>query len=237
MYLFIVRHGEPDYEADALTENGRHQALLTAERLMIDRIDEIHASTLGRAQETAGFLAEVTGLGIIDEPWATELGPDTKSAMFTGKPVGIGIYPSTYLLSEEFQGLTTEEVLRTVKGLCDTGFPKKYKGIGEGLDRMLSDLGYERTAAGFYDPVEPSGRHVALFCHGAMIRSILAHIYHIPYQFLGSSFHENFCGVTILRFDSDTGGAFVPKLITFGDIGHLYKEGEQPRFYLDGDPF
>lgn len=236
MYLYIIRHGEPDYATDSLTAFGKIQAELTAERLLKDRIDEIHASSMGRAQETASYLAEKTGLPIIKEPWARELDASTRSAMF-GKEVGIGLFPSTYLESPEFRSLSTAEAIEKIPGLCDTGFPAEYRRITEGLDRFLLGLGYERTPEGFYDPVAPCGRHVALYCHGAMIRSILSHLFHLPYPLLGSSFHENHCGVTILRFDSDTGGAFVPKLLTFGDIGHLYKEGGQPHFYLDGDPF
>ncbi len=237
MYLFIVRHGEPDYTEDKLTETGRKQAEMTAERLMIDRIDEIHASPLGRAKETASFLASKVGLSVITEPWARELENDCRGSIDGSEPVGIGVFPSTYLLGERFRKMTCEEAVSKIPGLCDNAFPNRYREIGEGIDEMLSGLGYERTEDGFYQPEKPDGRHIALFCHGAMIRSVLSHIYQIPYPYLGSTFHENFCGVTILRFDSDTGGAFVPKLIAFGDIGHLYKDGEAPRFYLDGDSF
>ena len=34
MRIMIVRHGEPDYEHDCLTETGREQALACAERLI-----------------------------------------------------------------------------------------------------------------------------------------------------------------------------------------------------------
>ncbi len=237
MYLFIVRHGEPDYENDCLTEKGKREAFLTAERLMIDRIDEIHASPLGRAQETASYLAEKAGLPILTEPWASELDHTTQSAMFTGEPIGIGIFPSTYLEAPEHRKMTTEEALAKLPGLCDTGFPRKYRELCSGLDDLLFRCGYQRTPEGFYFPLAPSGKHIALYCHGAMIRSLLGHLFNIPYPFLGSSFHENHCGVTILRFDSDTGSSFVPKLLAFGDIGHLYQDGNCPCFYLDGDPF
>ncbi|MBP5384578.1 MAG: histidine phosphatase family protein, partial [Lachnospiraceae bacterium] len=53
MKLVIIRHGEPDYEIDGLTEKGKVEADLLAERLAGFHMDEIYVSPLGRARETA----------------------------------------------------------------------------------------------------------------------------------------------------------------------------------------
>ena len=53
MFLYLVRHGEPDYKRDVLLPCGWEQAELAARRLAVDGIDEIHASPMGRAQQTA----------------------------------------------------------------------------------------------------------------------------------------------------------------------------------------
>lgn len=237
MYLFFVRHGDPCYETDSLTDLGRRQAQLTAERLVIDGITEIHASTMGRAKETASYLAEKLSLPVIEEPWATELGPETRTTFPDGIEKGIGLIPSPYFTQEKYRRMTNEEALSQIPGLCEKGFPAKYQVICGGLDRMMERLGYRRTEDDCYLPVSPNKEKVALFCHGAMIRSVIGHLLNIPYQYLGTSFHENHCGVTIFKFDSDTGGKFVPKLISFGDLGHLYRDGGPQHFYLDGDVF
>ena len=49
MFLYLVRHGEPDYKRDVLLPCGWEQAELAARRLAVDGIDEIHASPMGRA--------------------------------------------------------------------------------------------------------------------------------------------------------------------------------------------
>ena len=73
MLLYLIRHGEPDYVTDTLTETGRRQAELAAERLAESGIDEVHASPMGRARQTAIPTAEKLGLPVIIEPWAYEL--------------------------------------------------------------------------------------------------------------------------------------------------------------------
>ena len=64
MRLIFVRHGEPDYEKDCLTENGIKQAKSTAERLRGEDIRAIYASPMGRAIQTASFTAEMHGVEI-----------------------------------------------------------------------------------------------------------------------------------------------------------------------------
>lgn len=72
--IFLVRHGENpanismefasrkiDY---SLNDKGREQARQTAEYLLHKRIDEIYASPLKRAQETAGIIAARLGLPV-----------------------------------------------------------------------------------------------------------------------------------------------------------------------------
>ena len=44
MKLLIVRHGEPNYEDDCLTEKGRREATALAERLK--KLFEVSATTL-----------------------------------------------------------------------------------------------------------------------------------------------------------------------------------------------
>ena len=63
MRLILVRHGEPDYERDCLTEKGSRQAEIVAGRLLKEGIEEIYSSPLGRARQTAQPFAEASGIG------------------------------------------------------------------------------------------------------------------------------------------------------------------------------
>ena len=62
MRILIIRHGDPDYSEDGLTERGRHEAELLAEKLKKEPIDaiwrglgEIPKSGLGIRKEYAKF--------------------------------------------------------------------------------------------------------------------------------------------------------------------------------------
>ena len=45
MRIILVRHGDPDYVKDCLTELGKKQAAVAAERLMGEGIEKIYPSS------------------------------------------------------------------------------------------------------------------------------------------------------------------------------------------------
>ena len=53
MRIIIVRHGEPDYVHDSLTEKGFREAQLLAKRLAPLDVKAYYCSPLGRAKDTA----------------------------------------------------------------------------------------------------------------------------------------------------------------------------------------
>ena len=53
MRILIIRHGDPDYSIDSLTEKGWREAGLLAPRMLKEHITAFYASPLGRAQDTA----------------------------------------------------------------------------------------------------------------------------------------------------------------------------------------
>ena len=70
--IYLVRHGEsegnvgPAYQGDTapLTANGEEQARFIAERVCSLKVDALVASSILRAQQTATFIADATGLPI-----------------------------------------------------------------------------------------------------------------------------------------------------------------------------
>ena len=53
MKLIFVRHGDPDYEHDSLTEKGFREAEILAERISKWNVTDFYTSPLGRAKATA----------------------------------------------------------------------------------------------------------------------------------------------------------------------------------------
>lgn len=237
MLLYFIRHGEPDYDNDTLTSYGIRQAEETAKRLLTENITEVYASPMGRAQVTAHIFADKAGIPVITADWANELGNESKTPFPDGVKKGMGIVSPVHYHSQENLSIPFDEAFEKIRGICDTdGFRERYQFITEGLDSLLSEHGYERQKNGTYRLVCPDRGHIAVFCHGAMIRSIISHLLHIPYQYVASTFQEHHCGITLFRFEkiADETDEIVPQLLSFGDAGILYNLGVQ-HFYLSGE--
>ena len=230
MLLYMIRHGAPDYKTDTLLEEGWKQAWAAANRLRISGIDEIYASPMGRARQTAEPLAKILGLEVHIEPWAYELGDESKADFPDGSRHPISHFPVTYLTAPEFRRMTNDEVLESLPGVCESEFSRRYAEISAGLDDLLKRLGYARNDRDFYDAVQPNGRHIALFCHGGMMRVMLSHLFNIPYQFLGATLMTQFTGITVLHFPEDA-PEVAPGLISYGDVGHLYGGTGEPQLH------
>lgn len=224
MYLYLVRHGKPDYDRDCLLPEGWEQARLVRDRLLRDRIDEIHASPMGRAQETARPLAEAAGLPVLTEPWAYELGEESYTLWPDGEVRSISELPNEVLHSPSVR---VETDLRKLPQLGE-GFPKRYQALTEGLDGLLLRNGYARREDGLYEPVSPNQRHIALFCHAGMTRVLIAHMMHFPYQLIGAALYVDFTAVSVLHFENTDRERISPRIVSIGDAGHLFT-GEGPR--------
>ena len=72
MKLLIVRHGEPDYATDSLTEKGKREVELLADRLCRLPIDRFYVSPLNRARETARATLERLGREAETLDWLEE---------------------------------------------------------------------------------------------------------------------------------------------------------------------
>lgn len=237
MILYLVRHGEPDYEKDELLPEGWEQARLVAERLAVDGIDEIHVSPMGRAQQTAQPLAQRLSLPVEIEPWAYELTNGTKTLYPDGTIKSLASLPAAHYHGTAYRHMDTPQALEQIPGLTGSTYAQEYRQKAEGLDDMLARCGYRRTEEGFYRPEAPTQKHVALFCHAAMTRILMSHLLHIPVQYLAATLFVHFTGITVLDFSAEQDGDIVPRLISCGDVGHLFTSGKpQETYYLPGMP-
>ena len=55
MKIMIIRHGDPDYSIDSLTEKGWREAEMLSERIAPLVVKQYYVSPLGRARDTASF--------------------------------------------------------------------------------------------------------------------------------------------------------------------------------------
>lgn len=76
MRLLLIRHGDPDYVHDSLTEKGRREAQLLARIAPQLDLGDVYVSTLGRAQETASYSLKATGKSAKTVDWIQEFMTD-----------------------------------------------------------------------------------------------------------------------------------------------------------------
>ena len=78
----MIRHGDPDYENDTLTEKGRREAALLAKAASGLNLGTCFVSPLGRARDTAAYCLEQRGLTVETFDWLEEFPAklDLKSA-------------------------------------------------------------------------------------------------------------------------------------------------------------
>ena len=135
----------------------------------------------------------------------------------------IFMVPTTKLATTEHLDINMEDSFTQCPGLNDNGFISRYQYIANGVDDLLARHGYRRNDRGFYQATEPNAKRIALFCHAGMMRVVVSHVFNMPYQMIGSSFQSWFTGVTLIRLpeDAEAGAEVAPRLISYGDIGHL----------------
>ena len=72
MKILIVRHGDPDYTIDSLTEKGWREAEYLAEMLSKQKIDHFYSSPCGRAHDTASVTLQKMNREAEVLPWLRE---------------------------------------------------------------------------------------------------------------------------------------------------------------------
>lgn len=72
MRLLLIRHGDPDYVHDDLTETGKREAALLAERIAPLPVRDYFVSPLGRARATAAPTLQRAGRQAAEKDWLQE---------------------------------------------------------------------------------------------------------------------------------------------------------------------
>lgn len=226
MRLIFVRHGEPDYANDCLTENGVLQAQCTADRLKRESIQAVYASPMGRAMETAGYTARAFGLPVQPLDFMHEINwgdadpthTDAKHKLaYDGHPWTLAYK----LLTEQPEYVGSKEWSRH-HFFRDNLCMEYYAMISDRIDEFLKGYGLARKN-GLYACERRCDDTIALFAHGGSGAVLFSHVMSLPFPFVLTSLSYGVCSVSILTFDGDPGAMAVPRFELFNDMGHLDK--------------
>lgn len=216
MKLIFVRHGDPDYANDCLTETGTRQAQAAAERLKNEHISAVFSSPKGRAVETAKPTAEMLGLPVTVLPFMREIS--------WGTPDGRrdGIYnPWNGASAAQAEGLDLlHPDYDTLPFWNGTAFPESCAEIRAGLDGWLLELGYEREG-NRYRCVRENHDTVVLFAHGGSGAVLFAHLLGLPEVYTIVRFHIGLASVSEFSFGGTAGDLVNPSLMLLNDQLHI----------------
>ena len=226
MKLIIIRHGDPDYSIDSLTEKGFVEAELLSERVSKLDVKAFYCSPLGRARDTAKPTLKKMGREAEIMDWLEEfpvrakhIGNDEYSCAWDWLP-GVWTKEADFYDKDKWMHVPCFE---------EVSMESKYKKVCDGLDSLLEKHGYRREG-GYYRAVSPNEDTVVLFCHFALECVLLSHLFGVSPMVLWHSTCAAPTSVTTLNTEERREGIAYFRMSSFGDISHLYAKGEEPAF-------
>lgn len=228
MRLLIIRHGDPDYANDTLTEKGRREATLLAKRLQEEKIDHIYSSPLGRARLTCEYVANAMGKPFEIKDWLQEFHTKEKICYPTGEQRhnAWDIIPEYWTKQAD---LYNENEWQQHPFYKAANMQEEFERVTQGLDELLQKHGYVRDGK-LYRAERSNRETVALFCHFGVEMVLLSHLFGISPLPLWHHFIALPTSVTTLYTEERREGKATFRCCAFGSTEHLYVGGETPSF-------
>ena len=229
MLLFYIRHGDPIYAPDQLTELGKRQAEAVGHRLALHGIDKIYSSTSTRAYQTALPTAEITKKEITQLDWAHEDRAIADFAIYT-KEAG---RHWCFFDKEIFRLFASKEMRAYGDKWYEHPMLQQYSTFKKGMERIdretdnfLASLGYEHDREKGIYKITRANNHdrVALFAHEGFGRAFLGSVLDMPFPEATVRLNMTHSAVTVIGFN-DEGGYAVARMLTMSNDSHIYKAG------------
>ncbi len=222
MRLIMVRHGEPNYEKDCLTETGHIQAEAAARRLMREGIEAIYASPCGRTRETAEHTARMLHLPITTLDYMHEISWGGDGIPCDGHPWTLG----DQMLEENFDFFSDDwRKSPYFDGNAATDYAAM---IAEKIDGFLQGFGYMHERTRYFCQADTE-KTVALFSHGGSGACVLAHLLTLPFPYVASVLPYDFTSIISIRWPVRQGTYVHARLELFNDCAHIHPAQDGPR--------
>lgn len=228
MRILIIRHGDPDYVNDTLTEKGHREAKLLAQRLCKEKIDYIYSSPLGRAKHTCDYTARALGKeqDVVVQDWLKEFGCGNLNFPSGNSYNCWDWLPSDWVEHEKMYHYKDWYKQDFYK---NTDIEERFRYVTDGLDSVLAKHGYVRSENG-YKTEQGTHETIAFFCHFGLEMVLLSHLCGISPIPLWHHFTALTSSLTTIYTEERVKGEVIFRCAGFGDVGHLYAGGEEPSF-------
>lgn len=225
--ILIVRHGDPDYSIDSLTEKGWREAKYLSEKLEKMQIDEFFVSPLGRAKDTASFTLKKYKKEATECDWLHEFQskirrPDRNG----GKIISWDWLPQDWNKEPLF---FDKDRWFEPEVMAESTVKEEYDWVTQNFDKVLEKNGYKREG-NYYRVVEPNRKVLCFVCHFGLGSVLLSHLLNISPMQVWHGFCAAPSSVTTLTTEERRKGIAAFRMSSFGDISHLYANDEEPAF-------
>lgn len=225
MKLLIIRHSDPDYEIDSITEKGKHESLLLRDRLLKQNISDIYCSPLGRAKATADPTLQALGKNAEICDWLREFDGYIIDPDMGNKRIPWGLMPRDWTVEDYYDNKKWLETPLMQSG----NVKEKYNIVCAGIDKIIEKHGYVRSG-NIYKVECANCETIVIFCHFAVECVMLSHLFGISPMILWHTFSAAPSSVSTIITEECERGVMVFRLRSFGDISHLYAGNEEPSF-------
>lgn len=228
MILYYVRHGDPIYNPDSLTDLGYKQADALVDRMFALSPNEIYASTSNRAILTAKPTCDALGIEPVLLDFANE--------GHAWAELSVGKY--WLFQDKKYVELLSSQEVREMghewykhPAFSQYNMEKGIKRINNAVDEWLLQLGFKHDRkTGRYEIVKPNNNKIALFAHAGFGLAFFSSVLDIPYSEMCIKFDICHSGITAIEFCEYDGFA-IPKIITLSNEAHLFKNGVALNYY------
>ena len=247
MKIILIRHGDPDYANDTLTEKGWREARLLAERISKWEVTDFYTSPLGRAKATASCTLEKMNRTASVLDWAQEFCYFIDDPITGKHGVPWDFVPSFWSkdsLMFDKEGFVNAEIMKT-----NPDISVKYKEVCQNLDKLLEGYGYVRENHFYrttgkkevfiHSTIAPDGSIgsgietqkkeeplIVIFCHLGAACIMLSHLLNISFPLLCHGFFLPTTSITVLNSEERWSNEAYFRVQTMGDASHLTAGGE-----------
>ncbi len=242
MRILFIRHGDPDYVNDTLTEKGHREAALLAEMAEELELGDCYQSSLGRAQATAAYSLKKLGKRAevldwlrefpakVDLNQSEELKRAYNDTRMEGERYSMRIawdmLPSYLTGHSEY---LDRKLWRESEAARCSDLTWTYDKAVTGLDRLLECYGYVREGL-HYRVVTENTQTITFFCHFGITCVLLSHLWNVSPFALWHTLALAPTSVTEVVSEEREQGIACFRGLRLGDISHLYAGRERPSF-------
>lgn len=226
MKVLIVRHGDPNYEIDSLTNKGWREAELLSNRIAQLDVTAFYLSPLGRAKDTASItLKKMNRTGEV-LPWLREFQAPIIDELTGKERLPWDQLPENWT---KIDGYYDCQQWYQQPAMQNGIVKQEAQWVYDGLDALLLKHGYQREGK-IYRAIHSNRDTIVLFCHFGVECVILGYLLGISPMVLWHGFCAAPTSVTTITTEERREGIASFRVNSFGDISHLYVAGEEPAF-------